>query len=173
MILFIIVPLLILAGLLNILVTVGFKIRFKPKGHTSISEVAKNWRNPRQQFRAVSFEDIFNWWEQRRIAYNVIVGVVGLVGSFLLFQFANHRNASSRDILLAMSLGALAYGVGANVCYTAGQAVEFLAFKYSKFDSNKLGSLSFSLGVAFSMILTFAIPLGLIAIINLFISILD
>ena len=66
---------------------------------------------------------VIGWWERRRLIYNVSVGVAGLltlgVGAVL-------GVLPSPGTLPSAVLGALVYGVLANVCYTLGPVADLM-----------------------------------------------
>jgi hypothetical protein len=78
---------------------------------------------------------IIAWWESRRIAYNVVVGVVGLITAAVMVTVAFTCESQGGAPLglpdppaLAI-VGVLIYGVLANVCYTGGWITELLLVK--------------------------------------------
>src|SRR6185295_3382546 len=73
------------------------------------------------------------WWEARRIPYNVIVGAMGILSCLLVvaceivIERVQHVPAGPMpDPPLFAVVAVVAYGVGANVCYTMGWVVELL-----------------------------------------------
>jgi len=60
-------------------------------------------------------------------------------------------------------LGALLYGILANVCYTGGWVTELLVAKVWSVDTSRFGPIAFTLGTAFSVLLTL-MPAGLIVV---------
>jgi hypothetical protein len=102
-----------------------------------------------------------NWWESRRLAYNVVVGSAGLftlgVVSVLMW-IPPHAIPGFFPILPVV-----AYGVLANVCYTFGFAIErALAWlwKNDREPAPDAGPVLFRQGVLFSVGLTL-LPVGL------------
>ncbi len=90
------------------------------------------------------------WWESRRIAYNVIVGVSG-VTSLLLANVVGLIGPYGRVLGFPPLLGLIAVGVIANVCYTGGAAAE-LAFNAAMGRRNNVvGPTLFRYGTAFSV----------------------
>jgi hypothetical protein len=85
------------------------------------------------------------WWEARRVAYNAALGVVGLL------------------------LGALLYGILANVGYTGGWIVELLVARLWSVDTERFGPIAFTLGMAFSVLVTL-LPPGLVVLVALITS---
>lgn len=76
-------------------------------------------------FRRADARGVFLRWEKLRLAYNVIVGLVGLVAiaPFFIDRFDPGflYGAAPMRALLA---GALMYAIAANVCYFVGPALE-------------------------------------------------
>jgi hypothetical protein len=80
----------------------------------------------------LSSGQIVLWWEARRVAYNVVLGAVGLLSSAVMVAVAftcESRGGAPIGLpdppILAV-LGALLYGILANVCYTGGWIVELV-----------------------------------------------
>ena len=161
MIFFILIPLVILAGLMTLVTVAWLRYRFRNDdlsyAWTRLGE-ALRLKDPRGSLRLQSFKATFAWWEQRRAAYNVLVGGVGSLGSAVLYPFIPKEGASTGSILFVMLVLAALYGVAANTCYTLGWALEGLLQKYSKLPSNRLGALSYSAGLVFSAGITLLIP---------------
>jgi hypothetical protein len=105
---------------------------------------------------------VVRWWESRRLAYNVIVGSVGLgtlaYGNALNIVFGNGP-------LPAPWIAVVAYGVAANLCYSFGWVVETLAERWLGRPVYGLGPALFRHGLVFSVGLT-AIPAVVITIAN-------
>ena len=106
-----------------------------------------------------SFYAIVKWWELRRLPYNILVGVTGLITCTVLVAVA--AIASERvgeplglpDPPIFALLGILLFGIGANVCSTGGWVVEWLVRQLWKDRAGVFGQISFCLGVAFSILL--------------------
>ena len=97
--------------------------------------------------------DIIRWWEQRRLRYNLYVGLVGFVTWWLVLIAGNAAVKPGVDFEepLAMIFGPLFYGIMANVCYTFGWIVDVAAYR-----GNPRKAL-FRAGFIFSLSLT-ALP---------------
>ena len=67
---------------------------------------------------------IWGWWERRRPLYNLALAVAGVLslGAHGLVTLLPPRSASP-DVPLGL-VGVLAYAVLANLCYSAGPAVD-------------------------------------------------
>ncbi len=91
---------------------------------------------------------ILGWWERRRLAYNLIVGTAGVVTLGVV---------SLAVVLLGDGGGALpwepvvVFGLGANVCYSLGPAVEVLAEKIGGGELLPVGPTLYRLGLTFSV----------------------
>jgi NhaP-type Na+/H+ or K+/H+ antiporter len=108
------------------------------------------------------------WWESRRLAYNIVVGITGIVTVGLLV--ANSLIRGDDCGIPNPPLFALLLIIGyvmANVCYTLGAFAEIVArVTMGKESASKLGRTSFIVGLALSTILTIA-PAVLIPILCL------
>ena len=110
--------------------------------------------------------DAIIWWEIRRIPFNILILVVGILslGSILLIGSYSVRPAEADGFEpLSTLFAAIAYGIFANLAYTLGWVTELL---WSWGDTERTESLRrriFWLGVAFSVAVTllpaFLIPL--------------
>jgi hypothetical protein len=99
------------------------------------------------------------WWESRRLLYNIVVGLTGIVTVGLLVANSLIRGdgCGIPDPPLFALLLIIGYGVMANVCYTLGAFAEIVArVTMGKGSASKLGRTSFIVGLALSMILTIA-----------------
>jgi hypothetical protein len=104
--------------------------------------------------------DVIWWWEARRILFNLIVGVTGTVTSaaifvisaVLLVAYPNMEILPDPPIFLVVPV--LAYAIGANICFAGGWIVELL-IKYTWQDeAERFGTLSFTLGIVFAVLVT-------------------
>lgn len=101
---------------------------------------------------------VLRWWESRRVVYNAIVattGVVTLLSLALVFggSFLFHN---------LPWVGVLAYGIAANVCYSAGAPIEILLERWLGRQTYGLGPALFRYGLVYSIGLTL-FPVGLAA----------
>ena len=106
-----------------------------------------------------SATEAIGWWETRRIPYNLIVGIAGILsivvvcvvglGSYFLFD---------GDFAIPPPLFAAAevllYGVAANVLFTGGWLAELIVRRVWPTEADRFATLSFSLGLIFSVVLT-------------------
>ncbi len=106
---------------------------------------------------------IVGWWERRRPVYNLVLGVAGVVslGAHALFTLLPPRSASP-DVPLG-PVGVLAYALLANLCYTAGPAVDLYIRRRWGTAYAAVGPTLFRYGFAFSVGLTLLpIPLSVL-----------
>lgn len=78
-----------------------------------------------------SILDRIQWWEKRRLLYNLIVGLVGLLAVIIIM---NQRNLGSFGDMLWFT--AVPYALFANVAYLAGWVLEILVLYYFKIALN-------------------------------------
>ena len=114
---------------------------------------------------------VVQWWERRRLSYNLIVGGTGaavlvyvnalevLLGQGMFMPRAGH---SGFDALVAVG----AYGVAANVCYTFGWVVENVVERWLKRPIYGLGPALFRHGLVFSLGITL-IPAVVVTVANI------
>jgi len=103
---------------------------------------------------------IRQWWEERRLFYNVVVGGVGIMTTGLMVYCGLLSEPlvgaaiGIPDPPIFMLLGIIAYGIAANVCYTAGWIVEKHIVGRGSPSKDGFGLRAFSRGVTFSVGLT-------------------
>ena len=95
---------------------------------------------------------ILNWWESRRLVYNIVVGLTGLgtlatVWAISLIPPGLPRFTPPIELILA-------YGALANICYTFGPMVEIGLQQLWKDRVLPVGPTLFRQGLAFSVGLT-------------------
>lgn len=106
------------------------------------------------------FLDILVWWESRRLPYNLLVGVTGLITCGIILAIATlaskqfHEPLSLPDPPFVAVAGILLYGIGANACYSGGWLTEWLARKIWKSRAGAYGEIAFFFGLFFSILLT-------------------
>lgn len=95
------------------------------------------------------------WWESRRLFFNKVVGSAGLVTlagvSFLTLLPPGTMGGIEP---LGMVVGAMVYGIAANVCYTMGWMAELVARAVWGRQAPDMGPLLFRQGLIFSVGLT-------------------
>jgi cytochrome bd-type quinol oxidase subunit 1 len=74
-----------------------------------------------------SILDLIQWWEKRRLLYNIIVGLVGSAAVFFMLE-RNHYIFSSEVLLFIV----LPFGIFANIAYLAGWVIDLLLRYYFK-----------------------------------------
>jgi hypothetical protein len=81
-----------------------------------------------KEAEGLSRREVFSWWEKRRIVFNFLVGIIGIV-AWLLVLFAGSAAVKPGDDFeepIAMMLGPLVYAILANICYTSGGIFDVL-----------------------------------------------
>ena len=102
---------------------------------------------------------IVDWWESRRIAYNLAVGAAGITTLGFVTLFAMLPPGPAR-FAIPWEPVAL-YAVAANVCYTAGPMLDVAVCRAWGGQYGSVGPTLFRYGFAFSMGLTLLpIPLA-------------
>ena len=103
---------------------------------------------------------VIDWWESRRLVYNLGVGATGVV-TLGVMNVMLALPPSPEPLPVALNvIGPLAFGVAANFCYSGGWAAELLLRRWLGEDSVPLGAALFRYGFAFSIGLTL-FPAGL------------
>lgn len=108
------------------------------------------------------------WWEARRIPFNLIVGGVGVLACLVdiiivvasHFLFDSDFGVPNGFISLVV---VLVYAVMANICFTGGWIAELIVRRAWPEEADRFATLSFSLGLVFSVFLTLTPGLMLIA----------
>ncbi len=91
------------------------------------------------------------WWEARRIPYNLVVGIAGVVSLMLFYLFINlaHGLQFGEDLVEPIAL--FAAPIAINVCYTLGWITELL-WRACGSRSLTIGPALLKIGVCFSLI---------------------
>lgn len=92
-----------------------------------------------------SILDMIQWWEKRRLLYNVIVGLSGILTSIIIMKL--HRSIAFSEILW---YAVLPYGIFSNLAYLVGWVFELLLRYYFKIKLN-LSSRRTLLGVGIAI----------------------
>lgn len=116
----------------------------------------------RRDVSPASAWQVIGWWEARRIPFNLIVGIAGLVscivigvvgvGSFFLLG----NDLGSLGSPLASLFIVFIYGIAANVFFTGGWVAELIIRKFWPVQADRFATLTYALGVTFSVLLTVA-----------------
>jgi hypothetical protein len=109
--------------------------------------------------------EVIGWWESRRLPFNAAVGGAGLVtlaAIHLIARLPPGPVAIPLDATLAISM---AYGVLANVAYSAGSIVELLVRKLLGREMEPVGPALFRYGFVFSIGLTL-FPIAMISVLK-------
>jgi hypothetical protein len=91
---------------------------------------------------------IIGWWERRRLFYNVVVGSAGLV---TMTAVTTAVSILEGRLVLEPWLGAVVFGVMANVCYFLGPVVEILIEKLWGRTVLPTGPVLYRMGLTFSV----------------------
>jgi hypothetical protein len=92
---------------------------------------------------------IIGWWEIRRLVFNAVLLVFGLI-SLLIFLFV-----LKFDENIIHPFTPIAFGLLANFFYTFGWVTELLIRQFHKHKATAFGTKSFKIGLIISIVLTF------------------
>ena len=95
---------------------------------------------------------IIAWWELRRIAYNLIVGSVGVCSLLLFFFFITHSGALGPGEDAEEPMGIIAAPFLMNICYSSGVFLEILLFWRNREQSREVGPKLLRIGFYFSLV---------------------
>ena len=95
---------------------------------------------------------IIKWWEKRRLFYNAAVGSAGLVTMITATTIVSFLEGR---LILDPWIGAVIFGVMANVCYCLGPTVEILITKIWGRSVLPTGPALYRMGLTFSVGLAF------------------
>jgi ABC-type branched-subunit amino acid transport system permease subunit len=104
-------------------------------------------------------KDVIGWWEARRVPFNLVVGIAGVVscvvaGPVVLGSYLLGVADLAPDPPLFAVFGIILYAIGANVCFTGGWITELIIRKIWPHEADRFATLSFSFGLVFSILLT-------------------
>jgi hypothetical protein len=104
--------------------------------------------------------ETIGWWESRRVPYNLIVGVAGLI-TILLAILSSVAAAilcgkplPLPDPPVAVVIMPIMYAIAANVCYTMGWLVEIVIAMPWKNRWPDFATVTLAVGLLFSVLLT-------------------
>ncbi len=97
-----------------------------------------------------NFTEIVFWWGERRLAFNIIIGLTGLL-SILICCLAGFEMD-----MIYVGIIAFTYCIAANILYTGGWAAEWFIRKANQFDEKicYIGPVFFAMGIATGTLLT-------------------
>jgi hypothetical protein len=114
-----------------------------------------------RDIRHYDWREIIEWWETRRVFYNVVVVLVGVVSVFLMICCGALAEPLVGEAIgipdggFFIPFGAIVFGFLANVCYTGGWMAELLLSRFKPGrNTNVFGVRAFRLGVKFSVFVT-------------------
>lgn len=117
--------------------------------------------------------DAIIWWEIRRIPFNIILFVVGLLAIIIAVIIGDNFVEPGEDVIepALMIVGSIFYGVIANICYTMGWVTELLWSDCNTSLTESIRPKIFRKGLVFSIVITFSpailwIIIGSISYIN-------
>ncbi len=101
---------------------------------------------------------IIGWWEFRRLPYNAILFVIGIVSIYAMEFLMQPAIPPGDDVVepFALILGVIAYGIVANLCYTLGWIVELVGRRTDEIHARAFAEQNFKIGLLFSSLLTTA-----------------
>lgn len=105
--------------------------------------------NPSSATSRLSKWETVRWWEVRRIPYNLLVGIAGIL-SLVLVVFVGSMAVKPGDDFeepMGLILFLIAFGIMANLCYPSGWIVDLVLYRGQP--RRKL----FRLGLIFSTVL--------------------
>ncbi len=97
---------------------------------------------------------IILWWELRRFAFNLLVGIAGAISLMLFIYIASRRSTDFEDGPEPFAV--FFFAIGANICYTGGWIWELGARALWKEKAAHFGPIMFSLGLIFSILMALA-----------------
>jgi hypothetical protein len=99
-----------------------------------------------------SFASIVKWWEWRRITYNVVLLILGIVSTYIYWTLFDKYAPDPADDGIFPGLMPIIVGIVANFFYTSGWTFEILLRLIRGRGSKRLAPALFGLGLGFSML---------------------
>jgi hypothetical protein len=98
---------------------------------------------------------IIGWWELRRIPYNLIVGLLGIVSLAMFFLFIHlaHELKPGEDAVEPLAI--IFAPIAINILYTGGWISELLLRIFWREKSPHIGPILFKLGISLSVFAIF------------------
>jgi hypothetical protein len=115
--------------------------------------------------------NIIIWWEARRIPYNAIVALAGVLAGLLIVgnAYVTERVVGEPiglpDPPLFAIFAVVTYGVILNVCFTGGWIAELLSRRVWGDRVDAFGEVAFTVGTIFSVLLTL-MPAALLVVVG-------
>lgn len=102
---------------------------------------------------------IILWWEIRRIPFNILIGILGLISLILVYVFVDKSVTGhpGEDIVEPLSVFAAPFAI--NFCYTFGWITELSLGRIWKSREPKLASKLLRFGIIFSVFVISLPPL--------------
>jgi hypothetical protein len=97
--------------------------------------------------------DAIAWWEIRRIPFNLLILVLGLISGFIVTFAGSHVLKAGED-LGSPFLTVVFYALAANLCYTFGWITELIWAWGDTAHTERMRPKVFRLGLIFSASLT-------------------
>jgi hypothetical protein len=109
-----------------------------------------------QSSESSPFWETIRWWELRRIPYNLLLLVVGIVVIVGTIFIGGSAVKPGEDFVepMAIFVGVPIFAVLANICYCFGEIVELLFIKPAKGDVAKYRDRAYIIGLSFSIFVT-------------------
>ena len=128
----------------------------------------------RREIPAETVWQVIGWWEARRIPFNVIVGAAGaasgaaIVVMGVLGELLFDAYFGLPDPPIFALVAVVFYAVAANVCFAGGWIAELVVRHTWPDESERLATLSFTLGLAFAVVVTLMPPVIVAALAALY-----
>jgi hypothetical protein len=104
---------------------------------------------------------VIEWWERRRLFFNIIVGCTGVITCVAMLACAVVAEPRVGEAIglpdppIFAIFGVIAFGIAANICYTGGWIVELLLSKLRpRANTTQFGVRAFRFGLKFSIFIT-------------------
>ena len=100
--------------------------------------------------------DAIFWWEKRRILFNLAVLAAGLVTVLAIALIGSHFAKPGEDVEepFGVIIGAIVFGLAANVCYTLGWITEIMWSGGDVARTEAMRPKVFRIGMILSVIIT-------------------
>ncbi|MBC7895586.1 MAG: hypothetical protein H7066_09235 [Cytophagaceae bacterium] len=112
----------------------------------------------REASPTVSPAETIQWWEKRRLPYNLAVGAAGLT-TLTIFNVLGAIGPNTRAMVFPL-VPILVYGLLANIMYTGGWVSELLLRPLFGRKTPVVGATIFRYGFVFAVALT-SLPIGI------------